>query len=71
MMVTIAVLAPALKVAGIAIASEFIGRLMEENGHGNKVVFVRIISYVACGLIAFDCWWGGVRGIAQAFGVRL
>lgn len=70
-MITVGLLAPAFKVAGIAIASEFIGRLMEDHGHGNKVVFVRIISYVACGYIAFECWWDGVRKIAHAFGVSL
>lgn len=71
MIVTIGVLAPALKVAGIAIASEFVGRLMEDHGHGNKVIFIRIITYVACGAIAMEYWWEGVRHIAHAFGVSL
>lgn len=70
-MVTLGVLAPAFKIAGIAIASEFVGRLMEDHGHGNKVVFVRIIAYVACGVIALDCWWTGVRDIARTFGVSI
>ncbi|WP_028612762.1 hypothetical protein [Paenibacillus harenae] len=65
------ILAPALQIAGIAISSEFISRLMEENGHGGKVVFVKIISYIGCAYIAFNCWWDGVRYVAHTFGVSL
>jgi hypothetical protein len=71
MIVTIGVLAPAIKIAGIAIASEFVGRLMEDHGHGNKVIFVRVITYVACGMIAMEYWWQGVKYIASTFGVRI
>ncbi|MGO4371976.1 hypothetical protein AB4Z21_14525 [Paenibacillus sp. MCAF20] len=63
------ILLPAFKIAGIAIASEFVGLLMEEHGHGNKVVFVKIITYVGCAYIAMDFWWSGLRTIARAFGV--
>lgn len=65
------VLAPILKIAGIAIGSEIVGRLMEENGHGGKVVFVKIVSYVGCAYIAMDYWWAGLRHIAHAFGVTV
>lgn len=61
----------ALKIAGIAISSEFIGRIMEDMGHGNKVVFVRIATYVACGYIAFEAWWDAIRYVAHTFGVRI
>lgn len=70
-MISVAVLAPALKVAGVAIASEFISKLMEDAGHGGKVVFVKITAYVGCGLIAMSYWWDGVRYIAHAFGVSI
>lgn len=65
------VLAPALKIAGIAIGSEIIGRLMEESGHGGKVVFIKIIAYVGCAYIALDFWWTGLRTIAHSFGVSV
>ena len=70
-MVTMGVLAPAFKIAGVAIGSEFIGRLMEENGHGGKVVFVKIVAYVACASIAFNAWWDTLRYVAHTFGVSI
>lgn len=60
-----------LTVAGIAIASEFIANLMENFGHGNKVIFVKIASYMACGYVAMDFWWDGVRMVAGQFGVHI
>lgn len=70
-MITIGVLAPALKVAGIAIASEMISKLMEEHGHGGKVVFIKMIAYVSCAYITFDFWWSGLRYVANSFGVSI
>ncbi|WP_308636094.1 hypothetical protein [Paenibacillus silvisoli] len=60
-----------LTIAGIAIASEFIGNLMEHFGHSNKVVFVKIAAYISCGYIAMDFWWDGVRTVAGQFGVHI
>lgn len=60
-----------LTVAGIAITSEIIARLMEEYGQGGKVVFIKIAAYIACGTIALDFWWDGVREVARAFGVNI
>ncbi|MFD1953753.1 hypothetical protein ACFSL6_17605 [Paenibacillus thailandensis] len=65
------VLAPAFKVAGIAIGSEFVAMLMEENGHGNKVMFVKIASWVSCAYVALDFWWEGLRHAAAFFGVYI
>lgn len=64
-------LAPAFKIAGIAIGSEFLSKAMEEYGHGDKTIFVRIVSYVACGYIALDFWWAGVKQVAVQFGVSI
>ncbi|OBZ13324.1 hypothetical protein [Bacillus sp. FJAT-26390] len=64
-------LEPVLKIAGIAISSEIIGRLMEENGHGGKVVFIKIVAYVGCAYIAMEFWWAGLRYIARSFGVSV
>jgi hypothetical protein len=64
-------LAPILKVAGIAIGSEIIQKVMEENGQGGKVMFIRIIGYVGCGIIAFNYWWDGLRSIVAIFGVYI
>lgn len=64
-------LAPAFKIAGIAIASEFITKVMDEYGHGDKTVFVRIVSWCAGGYVAFEAWWDGVHMVASQFGVQL
>jgi hypothetical protein len=60
-----------LTVAGIAIGSEFIGKVMEEFGQGNKVIFIKVAAYIACGVIAMNFWWDGVRTVVHAFGVNL
>lgn len=60
-----------LTVAGIAIASEFIGKAMEHFGQGDKIIFIKIAAYVACGYVAMDFWWDGVRHVAHAFGVSV
>jgi hypothetical protein len=60
-----------LTVAGISIASEMIAKLMEEYGQGSKVVFIKIAAYIACGYVAFDFWWDGVRYVASTFGVHI
>lgn len=64
-------LGPVLQIAGIALGSELISKLMEETGHGGKVVFVKLISYVAGAYIALDYWWQGVRYVAHMFGVHI
>lgn len=58
-------------VAGVGIAAELIGMVLENIGQGNKVVFVRIASYVVCGFIAWDVWWDGINYVASKFGVSL
>lgn len=63
------ILAPAFQIAGIVIGGEIIGKLMEENGQGGKVVFIKIISYASCAYIAFQAWWDLVHYIMRSFGV--
>lgn len=58
-------------VAGVGIVSELVGNVLENIGQGNKVVFVRIASYIACGYIAWDVWWEGVSYVASKFGVLM
>lgn len=60
-----------LTVAGIAIISSIVEKLMDEYGQGNKVVFVKIAAYIACGYVALDYWWEGVRFVATTFGVHI
>lgn len=56
-------------VAGIAICSSVVQTIMEHFGHGDKVVFVKIIGYVACAFIAWNVWWDLVHYIESSFGV--
>ncbi|MCA0754888.1 hypothetical protein KP806_07485 [Paenibacillus sp. N4] len=63
------VLAPVFKIAGIVIGGEVIGKLMEESGHGGKVVFVKIVSYASCAYIALHEWWDLVHYVMRSFGV--
>lgn len=58
-------------VAGIAIASEFAGRVLENMGQGDKVVFVNIAAYIACAGVALHFWWAGVKYVAYTFGVSI
>jgi hypothetical protein len=62
-------MAPIITIAGIAIGSVVVEKIMEETGQGGKVVFVRVISWVAAGLYAIDYWWSGVRYVMQTFDV--
>lgn len=63
------ILGPAFQIAGIVIGSEVISKLMEENGQGGKVVFVKIVSYVSCAYVAFEAWWDLVHYVMRVFGV--
>ncbi|WP_127532723.1 hypothetical protein [Paenibacillus kobensis] len=56
-------------VAGIALTSKLIEHVMEQFGHGDKVVFIKIIGYIAAGYVAWNFWWGGVHYVAARFGV--
>lgn len=64
-------MAPIFKIAGIAIASEFVQKAMEEYGQADKTVFVRIAAWVAGGYVAFDSWWSAVNEVASDFGVSI
>lgn len=48
------VIVPAMKILGIAVATDVTGRFMEERGQGGKVVFVKVIAHVACAYIVMD-----------------
>lgn len=58
-------------VAGIAIGSELVGKIMEYYGQSGMIPFVKIVAYMACGYVALDAWWDGVRHVAHMFGVQL
>lgn len=63
------VLAPAFQIAGIVIGSEIISKLMEEQGQGGKVVFIKIVTYASCAYIAFQSWWDLIHYTMSSFGV--
>jgi hypothetical protein len=63
------IMAPVIKVAGVAIATLVVEKVMEKTGHEDKIVFVSIISWVTCAYIALDFWWDGVKYVMQTFGV--
>ncbi|OMF35248.1 hypothetical protein BK133_11090 [Paenibacillus sp. FSL H8-0548] len=65
------ILVPAMKILGIAIASDMASRFMEERGHGGKVVFVKVVAHVACAYIVLDLLRGVLRHAAHIFGVVL
>jgi len=48
------VIVPAMKILGIAIAADLTGKALEERGQGGKVVFVKLLSHVACAYIVVD-----------------
>lgn len=63
------IMAPIVTVAGIALGSAVIEKAMEVMGHGDKVVFVKIISWVAAAGFTLNFWWDGVKHVVQSFGV--
>jgi hypothetical protein len=48
------VIVPAMKILGIAVVADISGKALEERGHGGKVVFVKVLSHVACAYIVMD-----------------
>lgn len=57
------------KIAGIAIGSALLEKLMESQGHGDKRGFVRIVAYLACAGIAIDETFDYMRRLGARFGV--
>lgn len=62
-------LTPIFEIAGIAVATLFVEKVMENFGHGDKVVFVRIVGYSAAALHGFRTWFRYMHAIASMFGV--
>ena len=58
-----------LKIAGIAIGSALLEKLMESQGHGDKKNFVRIVAYLACASIAIDETYDYMRRLGARFGI--
>jgi hypothetical protein len=47
---------PIFEMAGVGIASHVIERKLEYSGHGGRVIYLRIATYLTCGLISFYAW---------------
>ena len=62
---------PIFTIAGIALGSTLVQKLLEETGHGSKTIFISISGYVACALVGLDYWWDGIRYVARTFGVMI
>jgi len=58
-----------LKIAGIAIGSAVLEKLMESQGHGDKTNFVRVVAYLACASIAIDEAYDYMRRLGLRFGI--
>lgn len=64
-------LTPIFEVLGIGVVSHFSGNVLEQMGHGGKVMYIKIGAYVGCAYIAFDAWWECLRKVAHTFGVHV
>lgn len=57
-------------VLGVVGVSHLGTAVMEYTGHGDKTMFVKIVTYVGCAYIAWEAWWGCVRYVQSSFGVH-
>lgn len=64
-------LTPVFEVLGVGVVAHLSGIVLENIGHGGKVIYVKIGAYVASAYIAFDAWWDCVREVARTFGVHV
>lgn len=64
-------LAAIFKILGIGVVSHFSTSVLENMGHGGKVIFVKIAGYVACAYVSFEVWWECLRQVAHTFGVHV
>lgn len=62
-------LTPIITVAGIAAVTWLVETAMEKTGHGDKVVFVRLVGYGTAAYYSFRVWFGYMRKVASMFGV--
>ncbi|GIP38290.1 hypothetical protein J31TS4_15700 [Paenibacillus sp. J31TS4] len=56
-------------VLGVVGVSHLGTALMEYTGHGDKTMFVKIVTYAGCAYIAWEAWWRMVRYVQASFNV--
>jgi hypothetical protein len=61
---------PFIKLAAVGITAHVIERKLERAGHGHKVIFVRMATYVSCALIAWAEWNVALRSLGHVFGIH-
>ncbi|MGG4090585.1 hypothetical protein [Paenibacillus lautus] len=64
-------LAAIFKILGIGVVSHFSANVLENMGHGGKVMYIKIAGYVACAYVSLDAWWDCLRMVARTFGVHV
>lgn len=64
-------LIPFIQLAAVGIASHVIENKIERAGHGGRVVYVKMATYVIYGCIALYQWRIALRMIGIAFGVHV
>lgn len=62
-------LQPIFEITGIAFATMGVEYLLEKFGHGDKVVFVRIVGYAAVAFYGIRTWFNYLHRTAALFGV--
>jgi len=62
---------PFAQIAAVGIASHAIERKIERTGHGGRVIYVRMATYVAYGVIALYQWRIAFRMLGIAFGIHV
>lgn len=64
-------LVPFVQLAIVGVVSHAIERKIERAGHGGRVIYVRLATYVICGGIALYQWRIALRMLGNAFGVHV
>lgn len=64
-------LVPFIQLAIVGVVSHAIERKIERAGHGGRVIYVRLATYVICGGIALYQWRIALRMLGNAFGVHV
>lgn len=64
-------LVPFVQLAIVGVVSHAIERKIERAGHGGRVIYVRLATYVICGCIALYQWRIALRMLGNAFGVHV
>lgn len=64
-------LGPVLQVAGMIGATKFVEVIAENMGQGDKVVWIKVVGYIATGVVALVIWRNYLDRVAAVFGIML